>query len=506
MKPLHIFLFFISVFLILFAIALYFPDNGIALSKNLKLQFFTASDIFRKDVTQYADISGIIDQNERLNDSVISALASATEESGEMTAFDTVRANADSLKMSITRIEFPGNDRSILFGVFDALKKAKNKGGIVRIMHYGDSQIEGDRMTSLIRNRLQKKFGGHGVGLVPASQLYDFSFSILQESSENWHRYPLFGNRDTTLRHSRYGPFASFCMFTPALTENASEDTSNHTAWISFRKSPYSYSNTKTFSQCRIFYGYNKEPFLNEVYINDELYDADIFLPSKKTGEIRWKFDEPQTKLRLVFSGKSSPEIYGIALDPINGVVVDNIAMRGCAGNYFTSIDEGNLKAIFKKLHVRLFLLQFGGNVVPHVVEDYGYYEKWFYRQIMRIREVCPGASVVVIGLSDMSVRERGRYITYPNLEKVRNALKNAAFDAGAGYWDMYRAMGGYNSMPSWVFAEPPLAAKDFVHFNPRGSAIIAQMFYNAFIYEYNRYENYILTGQAEDCQVSKPD
>ncbi|HJX71429.1 MAG TPA: hypothetical protein VJ346_05735 [Bacteroidales bacterium] len=496
MKPLYILLFFISVFLILFAIALYFPPDGIALTGNLRLQFFTASDIFREDVIQYADISEIIDQNELLNDSMISALASSADESDEVVVSDTIRANADSLRKSITRIEFPKNDRTILFGVFDALKRVKDKGGLIRIMHYGDSQIEGDRMTALIRNRLQQKFGGHGVGLVPASQLYDFSFSILQESSENWYRYPLYGDRDTTLQHSRYGPFASFCMFTPASVKNAAEDTSNHTAWISFRQSPYSYSNTKTFSQCRIFYGYNKEPFLHEVFLNDILYDADIILPSTKPEEIRWKFDVPQKKIRLVFSGKSSPEIYGIALDPLSGVVVDNIAMRGCAGNYFTSIDAGNLKAIFKKLQVKLFLLQFGGNVVPHVVEDYGYYEKWFCRQIIRIKEVCPGASVIVIGLSDMSVKEKDRFITYPNLEKVRNALKNAAFKADAGYWDMYKAMGGYNSMPSWVFAEPPLAAKDFVHFNPKGADIIAQMFYNAFIYEYNRYENYLVTGQ----------
>ena len=492
MKPLRILLFFISVFLILFAIALYFPHNGIELTKNLRLHFFTASDIFKEDTVRYADISGIIDQNELLNDSMISVLASYGADTGHVAVFDTIRANADSLKKSITQIEFHKNDRTILHHVFDALKDVKDSGGLVRIMHYGDSQIEGDRMTSLIRNRLQKKFGGHGVGLVPASQLYDFSFSILQESSENWYRYVLYGNRDSTLQHSRYGPFANFCMFTPALTNDAPQDISTHTAWISFKRSPYSYSNTRTFSQCRIFYGYNKEPFLNEVFLDDVLYDADFFSPSSEINEIRWKFDAPQEGIRLVFSGKSSPEVYGIALDPLNGVVVDNIAMRGCAGNYFTSIDEDNLKAIFEKLHVRLFLLQFGGNVVPNIVDNYGYYENWFYRQLIRIRDVCPDASVIVIGLADMSIKEKGRFITYPNLEKVRNALKNAAFRADAGYWDMYRAMGGYNSMPSWVFAKPPLAVKDFVHFNPRGAAIIAQMFYNAFIYEYNRYESHL--------------
>jgi hypothetical protein len=54
----------------------------------------------------------------------------------------------------------------------------------------------------------------------------------------------------------------------------------------------------------------------------------------------------------------------------------------------------------------------------------------------------------------------------------------------------MYEAMGGENSMPSWVFANPALAKKDFTHFTYRGSEIIAQMFYNSLLYEYNVYNN----------------
>jgi len=66
--------------------------------------------------------------------------------------------------------------------------------------------------------------------------------------------------------------------------------------------------------------------------------------------------------------------------------------------------------------------------------------------------------------------------------------MKNAAFKADCGYWDLYEAMGGKNSMPSWVFAEPPLATTDFVHFNAKGAKIISKMFYNAFIFEYQQY------------------
>ena len=44
--------------------------------------------------------------------------------------------------------------------------------------------------------------------------------------------------------------------------------------------------------------------------------------------------------------------------------------------------------------------------------------------------------------------------------------------------------------MPGWVFADPPLASPDFVHFNHMGARIIAEMFYKAFITDYERYLN----------------
>jgi len=488
MKPFKILLFFLSVYLLLLAMALYFPEKGIRISGNLRLQFFTPKDIFSKKRVKYADISDIINKNELLTDSMISDLAEKPPEE-DTYEFDTIRANADSLRRSIPKIEYPDGNSAILFPVFKALKNLKNSGKLIRIMHYGDSQIEGDRMTSLIRNKLQSKFGGSGIGLVPSSQLYDYKFSMLQESSDNWHRYTIYGNVDTTISHRRYGALGCFCKFTPVIEDTLSSDTSSYEAWVSFKKSKYSYPNTQQFRQCRVYYGYNSEPFLNGIYQNGELLDAEIIPPTQKLNELKWLFNEPQSSLLLKFEGRSSPEIYGIALDNISGVAVDNIAMRGCSGTVFTKIDADLLTEMYKFLNVKLFLLQFGGNVVPYISENYKIYEKWFYSQLNRLHRVCPNVSIIVIGVADMSVKEKEMYVTYPNLKKVRNALKNASFKSGAAYWDMYEAMGGENSMPSWVFAQPPLASKDFVHFNPKGARIIAQMFYNSFIYEFNKYE-----------------
>jgi hypothetical protein len=389
MKPTGILLFLFSVFILLFAAALYFPEDGIRISDSLRLHFFTTKDLSSANETRYADINKILYQQKFINDSVLTAIAE-----GRLTDMDTLRANADSLLSSITPIEYPQNDSTILHPFFRTLKNLPSSGQLIRILHYGDSQIEDDRITSLLRNRLQSRFGGSGAGLVPASQLYPYGFSMKQANSENWNRYTGFGKMDTSIKHRRYGALASYCRFIPNDFSNQN-DTAE--AWVKFDISPYSYQNTRNYSQCRIFYSHNKAPFLNEIYLDDKLSDADIFPSSTRLNVIRWTFDSPSKELMLKFKGQSSPEIYGIALDGQKGVAVDNIPLRGCSGLFFTLLDEQLMTEMYKELNVKLFILQFGGNFVPAGLDNYTGYENWFYSQLLRIKNSAPALKLLLL-------------------------------------------------------------------------------------------------------------
>jgi lysophospholipase L1-like esterase len=43
--------------------------------------------------------------------------------------------------------------------------------------------------------------------------------------------------------------------------------------------------------------------------------------------------------------------------------------------------------------------------------------------------------------------------------------------------------------MPKWVNANPPLAFKDYIHFNDQGAAKIANLFLESLISEFERYK-----------------
>jgi hypothetical protein len=226
-------------------------------------------------------------------------------------------------------------------------------------------------------------------------------------------------------------------------------------------------------------------PVAMKLYLNDSLVNEKYLEHSFTYQKFMWNLGDTPEKLKLEFSPESNLSLFGVSLDNSWGIAVDNIPLRGSSGLEFSKTDTVILKKMYKDLHVGMLILQFGGNVVPYL-ESVSAYKKYFIRELSLLKRLLPGVPVLVVGPSDMSVKENGRYMTYPNLEKVRDAMRRAALDSGCSFWDMYEAMGGRNSMPSWVFAEPPLAVNDFVHFNIRGSRIIAEMLYNSIIYEYN--------------------
>jgi lysophospholipase L1-like esterase len=194
--------------------------------------------------------------------------------------------------------------------------------------------------------------------------------------------------------------------------------------------------------------------------------------------------DTPVQKLDFSFTDPYIPVVYATALDCKKGIQVDNISMRGSSGTDFHRMDIERYAAMAKALNVRMLILQYGVNVVPYVRSDYNFYERQFYKELMLLRRAL-NVPILVIGVSDMSTKGEGRYISYPNVESIRDAQRNAAFQAGCAYWDLYEAMGGKNSMPTWVNAQPSLAEKDYTHFSARGARLIGQMISNALLREY---------------------
>ncbi len=377
-----------------------------------------------------------------------------------------------------------------LYSFFEILKKVSAKKEKISILHYGDSQIEGDRMTGYIRERIQNQFGGNGPGLIPATNVYS-TVAFEQSYSESFVRYTGFGGN--ALQSKKYGAMISVARFTPEYeldsTLSNADTLVEQSGWIEIAPSRSAYRRARTYNNVVMHYNSCILPTKLHVYQNGTLIHEEDLMNDGEQHVFRLSFPDTPGKLRYEFKGKMSPNICGFSLEGDYGVQVSNIAMRGSSGTVFGRVDQNVLRSMYESLNTELVIMQFGGNSVPFFEDSASVesFARYFKSQINRIKRLNDGAMVIVIGPSDMSVLEDQIYVTYKFLPYCVEQMKKATKDAGAAYWDLFAAMGGENSMPSWV--EKGLAGKDYIHFSNAGSKIASQLFYDAFLAEYSKWE-----------------
>lgn len=449
MKPLHTFRLCALIIISLTMLSLIYPKNGVTILGQ-KLDFTNFRDFFYLEQIIYADIS-----------SIISDTVTVKIEEEEM-----VELIPDSLSIQHTKASL-----KIFRGFYKKLAQAKDK-ELIRILHYGDSQVEADRISGTLREKLQQQFGGSGVGIVPVTEISRARSNVFIDA-DNWQCTEVTSrNQKETGQCGLWGNI--FTAESPSI--QASIKVKANSAAPELQRD---ITNVKLLCKgdlvCSVKSG---DLYSESIHIEEPDTFSVVLLQPGDTAFSGISFD---------FTAHENMQLYGVALDGENGVTVDNVSLRGSSGIEFTRMDSALLKQQIKELNTGMIILQFGVNVVPNLVKDYSYYQKQFSSQLAMFRKLVPDVAILVIGVSDMSRKEKGEYVSYPNITKIRNAMKQAAFDNNCAYWDLYEVMGGQNSMPSWVKSKPALANKDYTHFNNRGAEIIGTKLYNALLEDYKR-------------------
>lgn len=481
MKPLRTFIFFTAVALMLIILALAMPRQGIPVTSGMTLKFASLDELRQEDPSHRSEavemlVAASLVTEDPESDFIPDNSVHIGNETDTLELMMVDPANPDSLKQFVYRLQMAEEGGELLdpfFRKLDGLLEGDVQR--TRIMHFGDSQIEQDRMTALIRYRLQKQFGGSGTGLIPAIPLYSGHRAFRQEVEGEWLRYTYFGNRDSAIHHNAYGLMGAFTSVPCPSGGN----------WPSLQYSFNTNRRTGRFDRIRIFLHSYVDGAAMAIRVNDDFTDTTRQIPDGFS-VTDYRHSENVWKTGLFANLPEGGRIYGISFESHDGLQVDNIAMRGGSGLIFSRMNREQQLRMMEYLSPGLLILQYGGNVVPYINADF--YQRAFTRELDFLKDLCPGIPVIVIGPSDMSVKEKGKFVTYPNIEPVRDALRKAAIESGFAFWDLYEAMGGHNSMPSFVHADPPLASTDYIHFTMLGVNLVAEMFYNALMLEYRQY------------------
>ena len=469
MKAYKVLLFMAAAIALLAGVCLLFPPKGIHLGEH-NLRFPTITKILNPQ--RELDVEAYLARQDSLN-----AVLDTLQDS-----MDFFRHQLDS---SDIRFWFPNDDDTFFDTLFAQLEQTPATGRTIRIIHYGDSQIEMDRITNRLRSFMQGLFGGGGPGLVPFATLIP-SYSVSTYGSGNLIRQSPFGDSLVVRAAGNYGPMVQDFRVEGSAFSNITATTHRGRD-----------SRLQQFSRFKLLFCNRPGP------LKAVLSAQGILTPDTQRCEepgvhaFSWQVDTAVSSLRISVSGTA--DLYGITVDNGPGVAVDNIPMRGCSGHQFTQINRDQLKTAYSLLDVGLIIMQFGGNSVPYLnnQKSINAYCQNMGAQIDRLHQCCPGALILFIGPSDMSKRtEEGDLLSYTWLPTVIERLQKTVTAHGAAYWSIFHAMGGQNSMSAWV--NQGLGSGDYIHFSQRGADIMGDRLSKAFD---NMYHLYLMRKEAENVQ-----
>lgn len=411
-----------------------------------------------------------------MNTRVDSVITLAGKPDGELRISPPDFSSIDTA--GLERIVYPAGDPG-----FPVRLRALFEGESCRILHYGDSQLEGDRISGYLRQRLQAVFGGSGPGFIPIKQVYE-QMAAHVTVSDNWERLAAFDPTQEPVGDKNYGLYASFSRFSgnpsPSSDSSAGKKMPPKSTFIRINPSYSTYPALRRFNTIGLHYGNADTPVKVVVRSGDSVVNETALIADGAYHCLEIRPGGTPEELTFIFGGGSSPDFYGLTLDGEKGISLDNIAMRGASGTVFSRLNPDAFRAMAGRLKPEVLIFQYGGNTVPYMNDSAAIdeYTRFLTGNIRWVKRQIPDALVLFIGPGDMSTMVNGNMVTYPLLPYLDVKLREACSSNGWAFWSMFRVMGGENAMPAWV--DQGLAATDYTHFSPKGSRLIAELFFTS--------------------------
>lgn len=355
---------------------------------------------------------------------------------------------------------------------YRALDELAQRPRRVRIAVFGDSFIEADILTADLRNMLQDKYGGCGVGFVTITSMTS-------------------GFRPT-VRHS-FGGWQSHSVMDSAFFDRKKQGISGHYfvprpgAYVELKGQNKYASHLDTCEQASIFF-YSKGEVTLSVNVNRNEKQTRTFLATDdlqemqvngNIGSVRWTVDEADSTL-----------FYGLAMDGKKGIILDNFSLRGSSGLSLRSIPVWMMHEFNEQRPYDLIILQYGLNVATERGRNYDKYIAGMQTTIDHLKDAFPQAGILIVSVGDRDYKtEDGTLRTMPGIKNLVRYQQNLAADNDIAFWNMFEAMGGEGSMANLVHAKPSLANYDYTHINFRGGKHLAGLLYEALVYGKEQYD-----------------
>ena len=396
------------------------------------------------------------------------------------------RRPLDLSKLPPTPIEDPMNALGPFFAGLAALEHPPSEAvRTLRILHFGDSHVEADLWTGEMRRLLQARFGDGGVGYVmPGKPWRFFRHTLAKSTGSGWLPVGLGkdpGDGFVGLSASAIvpGPKAQPAgVLAPGATYEVQVGLPSGPAplalWVD--------------GECA-FAGLVGEAC--EIP-DDGLAQEVMPLPS-----------DPCQAVAFLRGSTFVPDMpHDVSVEPLRGGDLRLLGMEfesgrpgilyeplGIIGAEVSNLDKWRpevRRILLDNTAPGLIVVSYGTNEMGQNDFSEEDYLALCGRIIADLRRDAPGVPLLVTGPIDRdSRRSRLKGVVKTNEPEVVGALRKAALENGAAFWDARAAMGGEGSIVAWRAAG--LAQADFVHLTAPGYNKLAALLYGELMAAYGR-------------------
>lgn len=325
----------------------------------------------------------------------------------------------------------------------------------VRIAFFGDSFIEGDILSGDLREMLQGRYGGKGVGWVDISCVSEKFRVTARTTSSGWAKHH--ASDRSGYQSSLQGLNGGY--FIPSGTATFSVTTSKGRAATADKAivllSPD---------------GINLQGSVNGGA------QSPLGIGGNSTLGIAEMTGGAIGKVSLTASG--SGRVLGVALEGNTGIVVDNYSMRGSNGCYTANTTDAMMSSYAQYRPYDLFIFEYGLNIANKKTTNYSFYTNQFKKVIRKVKAHFPNAAILIIGSGDRDIKTGDGLVTMPGVKELIAAQRQMAADEGVAFWNMFAAMGGEGGIGR--MQQKKQANLDYTHINTAGGKVIAKSLFDA--------------------------
>lgn len=352
----------------------------------------------------------------------------------------------------------------------------------VRIIHFGDSLIASDKITDVVRLRLQERFGSSGRGFLMVRKFNRFQ------------------------RGNRTGDGTGGWVL-DVITQGVLQDRHFGYTGASFT--------AQTAREASTFAPLGGSRFVELFHLEEPQGGAvELFAGDRSLGVIDTRSSNLQSKAKIrrfpipegadavrLETVKAGARVFGVVLEAETpGVVYESIGLPGATSEVWLRPNERDFERLLGAREPALVVHMVGGNDALMLSKNRATLEeieRSMHRFFDRVEEASPRADCLVVSpLESVRATAGGKMTPKPEVLEVIEVQRRVAAARGCGFWSMYASMGGRGSLEKWVAAD--LMLGDLIHPRSRGSDLLGEMMAEALMEGYDDADLSTATGRLE--------